>query len=82
MARGWESKSVEGQMEAFSSQERSPKERPSEEELERERQRESLLLSRKRVIHDIEASRSPRHREILEQSLAYLEGKLAELQNK
>ena len=79
MARGWESKSVEGQIESFESERRPPKEMPTREEIERQRQREGLLLSRTRVVHDLEQSRQPRRRKILEDSLAYLDAKLKEL---
>jgi len=80
VARGWESKSVEGQIESFASDRRSsPKEQLTAEQMERQRQRESLSLSRKRVVHDIEESQNPRHLKILRESLAYLDAKLAEL---
>jgi hypothetical protein len=45
----------------------------------RRQQRERLLLSRTRVLHDIEQSHHPRHLKILRESLAYLDAKLAEL---
>ena len=78
VARGWESKSVEDQIESFASDRgSSPKEHLSAEQIERRSQRDSLLLSRKRVLHDLEASHNPRHRKILEDSLAYLDAKLA-----
>ena len=80
MARGWESKSVEGQIEEFASNRRSSsKERLTPEQIELQSQRESLLLSRKRVLHDIEQSHNPRHLKLLQESLAYLDAKLAEL---
>ena len=80
VARGWESKSVEGQIESFASDRRSsPKEQLTVEQVERQRQKEGLLLSRTRVLHDIEQSRNPRHLKLLQESLAYLEMKLAEL---
>ena len=80
VARGWESKSVEGQIESFASDTRSPlKERPTAQQIERQRQKDGLLLSRKRVVHDIEQSHNPRHLKILQDSLAYLDTKLAEL---
>jgi len=80
VARGWESKSVEGQIEEFASNRRSSsKERLTPEQIELQSQRESLLLSRKRVLHDIEQSHNPRHLKLLQESLAYLDAKLAEL---
>lgn len=80
MARGWESKSVEGQIESFTSDRgSSAHELLAAEAIERRGARDSLLLSRKRVLHDIEQSRNPRHLEILKESLAYLDARLAEL---
>ena len=79
MARGWESKSVEGQIESFESERRSFGKKPSAQEIERQRQREGLLLSRTRVLHELEQSRQPRRRQILADSLAYLDAKLKDL---
>jgi len=80
MARGWESKSVESQIDA--AEERAalaklPKLTP--EEAERKQQRESLLLTRVRVVHDLEASKNPRYRESLEAALKHLDDKIAAL---
>lgn len=81
MARGWESKSIESQIEA---REVSEAERGrhaiTPEEAERLRLRDSLLLSRKRVLHDLEGAKNPRYQQILRDSLAYLDGKLADLE--
>jgi hypothetical protein len=80
VARGWESKSVEGQIESFASEQRSSQQqRRTPAQIEKEQQRESLLLSRRRVLHDIEQSRNARHIELLKSSLAFLDAKLAEL---
>ena len=80
MARGWESKSIEGQIEAFESERRlASQPQLTQEQIERQRQREALLLSRTRVLHDLEQTRVPRRRKILEASLAHLEAKLAGL---
>ncbi len=77
MARGWESKSVEAQQEEAS--EKSPK-RPaplSAEEAARWREKESLRLSRQRVLQQLEATQNPRHRKLLEDTLTDLEQKLS-----
>lgn len=80
VARGWESKSVEDQIESFISGRRSSfREHLTPEQIERQRQRDSLLLSRTRVLHDIEHSSNPRHLLILKDSLAFLDAKLAKL---
>jgi putative heme iron utilization protein len=80
MARGWESKSVESQIDA--AEERAalaklPKLTP--EEAERKQQRESLQLTRVRVMHDLETSKNPHYRASLEAALKHLDDKIAAL---
>ncbi len=78
MARGWESKSVESQIEDRESRrEQSGALTPEEREIRH--QREGLELSRKRVLHDLETARSPVRRQSLELALAFLDGELAKL---
>lgn len=80
MARGWESKSVESQQEEAEERRRLAGLVPqSPEEIAREKEKESLLLSRTRVQQDLERSRNERHRGILRAALAHLEAKLAAL---
>ncbi len=81
MARGWESKSIESQMEDARSNRPDPS-RPqlSPEEAEKTRRRESLLLSRTRVLHDLEATQNPHYRQTLSEALKHLDDKLAELE--
>ena len=76
MARGWESKSVEAQQ--AEAREKPAQFRPpmSAKEAARWREKESLRLSRQRVLQQLEASQNPRHRQLLEDSLAELEEKL------
>lgn len=80
VARGWESKSVESQME---SAERSPKPPAGNslnpQELQTERKRDSLLLHRTRVLRDLENCHEDRYRKTLNEGLTYLEQQLAEL---
>jgi len=80
VARGWESKSVEEQMQSAQKyqgkgrdgvrRERTP------QQLELERKRDSILLQRRRVMHDLETCTSDRYRKTLESGLAYLESQL------
>lgn len=78
MARGWESKSIESQIEAAESRrQRSAGPHASPEQLARERERESLELSKRRVLRDLEAAHNQRYRESLQAALRYLEDKLA-----
>jgi hypothetical protein len=48
-------------------------------EAERVKKRESLLLSRTRVVHDLETAHNPRYREILLAALKHLDDKLSEV---
>ena len=80
MARGWESKSVESQIElAETRRAASQGAQVDAAAAERNSQRESLLLSRKRVLHDLEKASKPGHRETLQGALDYLDRKLAQL---
>jgi hypothetical protein len=77
MARGWESKSVEQQQEEMSNL-RKPIGAPiSADEQQRNRKREGLLLSRKRLTQQLQAAGNPRHRLMLEQAIAELDRQLS-----
>ncbi|HKY06414.1 MAG TPA: hypothetical protein VJQ56_16070 [Blastocatellia bacterium] len=81
MARGWESKSVEAQIESSESRRRGAADaRLTFEQIERERRRKSLDLSRTRVVAEMKASRNPRHTQMLEAALRDLDRRLAELE--
>jgi hypothetical protein len=79
MARGWESKSVESQIESAESRKKARHKAIDPAQAEKQRQRDSLLLSRTRVLHDLEQARNPRYRETLQAALKHLDQKLAEL---
>ncbi len=80
MARGWESKSIESQIEdARSSRPDAARRQMSPAEAETSRRRESLLLTRTRVLRDLAAAQNPRYRETLSAALKHLDQKLAEL---
>lgn len=81
MARGWESKEIESQMEAAAESHRLQADSPrfSPDDLKVVRERESLELSRTRVLQDIEQSTNPGYRLMLERSLQFLDEKLAAL---
>ena len=68
---------MEAQQEEAS--EKSAKQRPpmSAEEAARWREKESLRLSRQRVLQQLEASTNPRHRKLLQDALADLDDKLS-----
>jgi hypothetical protein len=80
MARGWESKDVEAQVEAPRA-EKSPSDKPqkTQDQLEKDRERQGLELSKKRVLADLENATHPNHRKSLEAALDHLDAKLAAL---
>jgi hypothetical protein len=80
MARGWESKDVESQVDAAEERAALAKlPKLTAEETDRKGQRESLQLSRTRVLHDIQTSQNPRYRATLEAALKHLDDKIAGL---
>jgi hypothetical protein len=78
MARGWESKSVEEQQAAASTQVES-KQRLTPQEAAQKQEREALLLSRRRVLQQLESIQNSRHRQMLESALADLDSRLERL---
>jgi hypothetical protein len=79
MARGWESKSVESQMEDRQDARQTPSGSAPVRDLELERQRYSLELSRRRVESELAGTQSSLRRASLEQALKYLDAELAKL---
>jgi hypothetical protein len=78
MARGWESKEVEMQIEAAHERLRRPRTpSPTPEQIALQREQESIELSRCRVLDDMAASSNPKYRELLQRSLDFLDAKLA-----
>jgi hypothetical protein len=84
MARGWESKSVESQVEsaqdnAGAGASRSSGPAATDHAKKTQRERQSLLLSRAYVLRQIETSSNERYTQSLRQALSDLDRKLAEL---
>jgi hypothetical protein len=82
MARGWESKSVESQIE--SAQSRPPRGTGgaialTAAQIKLARQRENVTLSRTRVMHELETSKNPRYVKLLRRELQVLEDMLRNL---
>jgi len=77
MARGWESKSVEQQQAEIADGRKSRRAPLSISEQKLNRQREGLLLSRRRLLHELGAASRAEHRQMLEQALAEIERQLA-----
>ncbi len=80
MARGWESKSVEAQIEESDSSP-SPNEIPrfSAEELQTKFKLNDLVLSRRGILQQLERSNSERYSQLLRRALADLEAQIAAL---
>jgi hypothetical protein len=80
MARGWESKAVEGQVQEFESKEnRAHKRQLTQMQVEIRRQKEILLLSRARVEKQLQSIQDARYREQLSRALADLDAQLSKL---
>jgi hypothetical protein len=80
MARGWESKEVESQIDAAESRRAAARSAQlSEEEIRIARERESLEMSRRRVLKDIETVTHERYRQQLQSALKHLDQRLAQL---
>jgi hypothetical protein len=80
MARGWESKDVESQVEDRKTvADNSGKAQKTPEDLRRDAERGNLNLSRTRIVNDLENATHPNHRKSLEAALEHLDKKIAEL---
>ena len=75
MARGWESKSVEAQMEEAAASS-TAKPHLSPEQIEARQKRETLILTKKKLEADVERSSSERHKQMLRQAIAEVEKQL------
>src|SRR5690348_16812910 len=73
MARGWESKSVEAQQAEAMEKPGKARVKLTPEAAARTRERENFRLARRRVLQQLELSRDPRHRKLLEETLADLD---------
>ena len=80
MARGWESKSVETQMEESFAPAPERKRVLSPVDLQRERKLTDLMLSRHHVAAQLEQSSNERYSEMLRRALADLDEQIAKLQ--
>lgn len=80
MARGWESKDVESQVETKGTvTESQGKGQKTAEQIRREQDRRDFQLSRTRIQNDLQNATNPNHRKSLEAALAHLDRKIAEL---
>lgn len=81
MARGWESKSVEDQVQAADAA-RDARQPPhmTPEQRDKETRKQSLLLSRAQTIQRLNSTTNARYRAQLEQALKHLDEQLKSLQ--
>jgi hypothetical protein len=80
MAKGWESKSVESQVEDSQAQDsgkRGVQLTPAQ--LDTRRRREVLVLSRSRVERDLQLSQDQRYRDLLTRALSDIEAQISAL---
>jgi hypothetical protein len=76
MARGWESKSVEAQQAEATETSSKPRIKLTPEAAARRREQENLRLSRQSIVQQLEKAQNPRHRKLLEETLADLDEKI------
>jgi hypothetical protein len=81
MARGWESKSVEDQIQEREAKtsESLPQQKLTAEEIQLRNKREIILMARTRTLTSLQTACGGRYRGHLEQALADLDKQLAEL---
>jgi hypothetical protein len=80
MARGWESKSVEAQIDMAEDRSAAAQAKVlSQETLDLLRKKESILMSRTRVVRDLQNAQNPRYKAVLSKALADLDAQLTTL---
>lgn len=79
MSRGWENKSVQGMMDDHDNRPKHRAPERSPEQIELDKKRYSLELSRKGVFNDLAKATHPRQRAQLEAALAHLDRELGAL---
>ena len=80
VARGWESKSVEAQQSEAAAESTSPRPRMTPGQAAQFREKEILRLARQTILRQFAASNHPRHRKLLETTLAELDERLRKLE--
>jgi hypothetical protein len=79
MARGWESKSVEAQIEAKPTNGNAATQSRTADQVQHLIEKRNLELARAKVAHELELSHSDRYSHMLQQSLSELDRKIAGL---
>jgi hypothetical protein len=80
MARGFESKSVQEQwQDAEAAQDMKKKPKKTPEQMEKDKKREGLELSRRRIVRELEAAKSEARCAQLRAALAHLDQELGKI---
>jgi hypothetical protein len=80
MARGWESKSIEAQIELANSEPfQNSEQQPSAVERQALIKRRDLMLSRRRILQQLESGPNERYSQLLRRTLAGLDAEIAAL---
>jgi hypothetical protein len=79
MARGWESKSVESQMETAKEDQPVNPRQLTDAQKKTQRERNQLMLSRAYVMQQMQSSTNERYTESLRQALSDLDRKIGQL---
>jgi hypothetical protein len=80
VARGWESKSIEEQINERQAETQNPRKRKqSPQEIEQTAKRNSILLARSRTLSALESTRDERYRTLLQRTLDHLNAELSKL---
>ena len=77
MARGWESKSVEAQIEEKSEAITKPVKTRTADQVQHIIEKKTLELARAKVAHELASSQNPRYAQMLQRSLSDLDKKIA-----
>jgi hypothetical protein len=77
MARGWDSKSVEAQIDASATDSSPAPDETSPAERERQAHRAHAQLCRARILQDLDVAQEPRYRAMLERARRDIEAQLA-----
>jgi hypothetical protein len=80
MARGWESKAIESQQESAADARRA-RTVINPADASRQSEHATLMLARTRALADLQSACAPAHRAMLEQAIAELDHRLAELKS-
>jgi len=81
MAKGWESKAVESQVQDAQSERNNNKTQLTIAQIEANRRKQVLLLSRARVADGLQSSSDSRYRDQLTRALADLDAQISQLSN-